>query len=224
MKTLGFMRVAIVAALVIGSAAGAAALLTSCGTPPPPPRPVVQPGVVPNDLVTESLGRTIRAATPVYYTMPIDDALAVLGPPQGELRDLVILRRFARTRGARAYYWQTRSTTLYVVFDRRAKLVLNVVVVDDSTDSGTEVLVTREEVLSMQIKPGMSVGHVLRVMGPPTRFEEERRADGRQIDRLVYESADDIAPPVTIDVDHDALTVISVSTVPTEPLGPEGLE
>lgn len=219
MKTPGFVRIVVIATAVAACAGVAAALLTSCGTPPAP-RPLVQPGAVPADRVDEGLGRTIRAGTPVYYRMPIDEALAILGPPHGELRDMVILRRFERTKGARAYYWQTPSTTLYVLFDRRADLVQNVIVVEDDTNVGTEVLVTRAEVLSLRITPGMGVGEVLKIMGPPTRFEKARMAEGGPVDRLIYEPTDDVAPGVIIEVDHEKLEVIHVSTAPREELGP----
>jgi hypothetical protein len=220
MKRLGLARVVLCAAVVLGSAGVLTGLLTSCGSPPPALRPVVQPGAVPDDRVREGLDRTIRAGTPLYYKMPIDEALAILGPPYGELRDTVILRRFERTKGARAYYWQTASTTLYVVVDRREKLVRNVIIVDDDTNVGNEVLVTRAEVLSLRITPGMGVGEALKIMGQPTRFEETRTGEGGPVSRLIYEPADDIAPAVIIEVDSDKLVVIHVSTASREEFGP----
>ncbi|MBN1917883.1 MAG: hypothetical protein JW889_08245 [Verrucomicrobia bacterium] len=217
MRTLGLFRIAAVAAINV---CAVAVLLTSCMSTSPPPRPLVRPGPVPDDRVDEGLARTVRAGTPIYYGMPIDEAIEILGPPHGELGDMVILRRFNRTKGARAAYWQTRSTTLYVVYDRRAKLVQNVIVVEDDTNIGIEVLVTRAEVFSLRITPGMSVAEALRIMGPPTRFEEARTAEGGSVDRLLYEPEESIGPAVIIEVDRQTFEVLRVSTAPGDELGP----
>ena len=224
MSRFGSMGVTSGAVVAVCAAAGVlltAAMLTSCTTtPPPPPRPLVQQGAVPDDRVSESLGRMLRAPMPVYYKMPLAEALDVLGPPVGELRDMIILRRFGRIEAARAYYWPTRSTTLYLVFDRRDKLVRNLIVVDDATNVGAEVLLTREEILSLRVKPGMSAGQVLKIMGAPDRVESAQAVEGGRVDRLFYDPDDEVAPAVIIEIDRDTLTVIYVSTAPYEELGP----
>ena len=97
----------------------------------------------------------MRAPMPVYYLMPLDEALAVLGEPHREQKDMWVLRAFARTEGGRAYAWYCREATLYLVFRRRSKEVVNLIVVDDVTNMGQEFMLTREELLSARIWPDM---------------------------------------------------------------------
>ncbi len=197
-----------------------AAALVSCTWREPAPRPPVPQGWVAWDRVQACLGDMMRAAMPVHYLMPVDEALEVLGEPHGELRDLFILRKFARTRRARAYYWHSHEATLYLVYGRRSRLVENLIVVDDVTNMGTEVLLTREEILSTRIKPGMGVDQVFKIMGEPDRIEEPWAADAGKIDRFWYEPAGKVAPPVCIDIDRTTLKVLFVSTAPREEMGP----
>jgi hypothetical protein len=207
----------ILTAVLLVAAAAAAA---SCTARRQHARPRVPQGWVPWDRVQACLGDMMRAPTPVHYQMPVDDALKVLGPPHGELKDLFVLRDFARTRNARAYYWHARDATLYLVYRRSSRLVENLIVVDDITNMGTEVLLTRAEVLSTRIKPGMGAHKVYEIMGPPDSIETWHASDGAVIDRFWYESPDEIAPPVYIDVDRAAVNVIAVSTAPQEETGP----
>lgn len=197
-----------------------AATVASCSARGPRPRPPVPQGWVPWDRVRACLGDMMRAPMPVHYQMPLDEALEMLGPPHGELKDMFILRRFARTGNARAYYWHRRDATLYLVYGRSSKLVENLIVVDDITNVGTEVLLAREEILSTRIKPGMGAHEVYRIMGGPDSIETWQASDGAVIDRFWYKPPDRIAPPVYIDVDRATLEVVFVSTAPQEETGP----
>jgi hypothetical protein len=207
----------ILTAILLSAVAVAAA---SCMARRQQPRPPVPQGWVPWDRVQACLGNMMRAPMPVHYHMPLDDALKVLGPPHGELKDLFVLRRFARTDRARAYYWHARDATLYLIYRRSSRLVENLIVVDDITNMGTEVLLTRAEILSARIKPGMGAHQVYEIMGKPDSIETWHASDGAVIDRFWYQSPDEIAPPVYIDVDRAATEVIAVSTAPQEETGP----
>jgi outer membrane protein assembly factor BamE (lipoprotein component of BamABCDE complex) len=198
----------------------AAAAVASCTARRSEPRSPVPQGWVPWDRVQACLSPMTRAPMPVYYQMPVDEALEALGPPHGELKDLFILRTFDRTRNARAYYWHARDATLYLVYGRSKGLVENLIVVDDVTNMGTEVLLTREEVLSTRIKPGMGAHEVYEIMGEPDSIETWHASDGAVIDRFWYEPPGEIAAPIYIDVDRGALKVVAVSTAPQEETGP----
>jgi len=199
---------------------GIVAALGSCVWREAPPRPPVMQGWVSEDRVRECLSGMMRAPMPVYYLMPLDEALAVLGEPHREQKELSVLRAFARTEGARAYAWYYHEATLYLVFSRRGKKVVNLIVVDDVTNMGQEVMLTREEILSAHIRPGMGVDRVYKIMGVPDRVEELRIGRDEEIDRFWYESGSEIASPVFIDIDRERLTVVSVSTAPEEETGP----
>ena len=210
MRTLG------VIVLVLIAAAGS----VSCTARREAPKLPVQQGWVPEDRVQACLGPMLRAPMPVHYLMPVDEALEVLGQPHGELKDLLFLRNFPRTKGARAYCWHAGASTLYLVYERKSRLVRTLIVVDDVTNMGTEILLTRDEILSARIKPGMGVGEVYRIMGKPDRIEVSRTQGGDIIDRFWYDPPQEVAPPVYIEIDRATLTVIYVSTAPTAETGP----
>jgi hypothetical protein len=203
-------------ALIGAMAAG----LTACQWGESTPRRPVPRGWVAWDLVQDCLGESMRAPMPVHYRMPLDDALAVLGPPQGELKDVSVLRDFPRTDRARAYYWQFSRATLYLVFESRTKAVLNMIVVDDATNMGQDIMPTREEILSLRVKPGMGADEVYRIMGPPDRVERFRESGYENVDRFCYEPEGEIASPIFIDINPETLTVIGVSTAPKPETGP----
>ena len=204
-------------ALLLGVMAVA---LGACTLHEPPPKRAVPRGWVAWDRMEACVGEMMRAPMPVHYLMPVEEALEVLGEPHGQLRDVSALKAFARTEGSRVYYWHSREATLYLVVGRRGKAVVNMIVVDDVTNVGQEVMLTREEILSARIRAGMGVDQVYRVMGAPDRVENVRGAGGEEIDRFWYDPADRITPPVFIDVDRKTLTVVSVSTAPREKTGP----
>ncbi len=206
--------------LTAGVLGGLVAAVVSCTFDEAPPKRPVPQGWVSWDTVQECLGGMARAPMPVHYLMPVDEALAVLGEPHGELRDMFTLREFSRVAGARAYYWHFRRSTLYVVVGRRNKLVENMIVVDDVTNAGQEVILTREEILSARIEPGMGVDEVYTIMGRPDRIDGPRVTGLETIDRFWYEPAGTIAPPVSIDVDRTTFKVVGVSTAPVEEMGP----
>jgi len=160
------------------------------------------------------------APMPVHYHMPIDEAVTILGPPHGGLKDMVTLRKFPRTDGARAYYWHRREATLYIVYDRRSRLVENMIVADDETQMGVQVLLTRREILSARIAPGMNVTDIYRIMGRPDRIDETTASDGRVVDRFWYNPDGPMASVILIEIDQDSLEVTYVSTSPREETGP----
>ncbi len=210
MRTLG------VIVLVLIAAAGS----VSCTARREALKLPVQQGWVPDDRVQACLGPMLRAPMPVHYLMPLDEALDVLGQPHGELKDLMFLRSFPQTDGARAYFWHAGASTLYLVYDRKSRLVRTLIVVDDVTNMGTEILLTRREILSARVKPGMGVGEVYRIMGKPDRIEVSRTQRGALIDRFWYDPPQEVAPPIRIEIDRATLTVIYVSTAPTAETGP----
>jgi len=197
-----------------------AVALGACTLREPPPKPAVPRGWVAWDRVEACVGEMMRAPMPVHYMMPVDEAFKVLGEPHGELRDTSALKAFARTEKARAYYWHSREATLYLVVARREKAVVNMIVVDDVTNMGQEVMLTREEILSARVRVGMGADQVYKIMGAPDRVESMRTGADEEIDRFWYEPADKIAPPVFIDIDRKTLTVVAVSTAPMEEMGP----
>jgi hypothetical protein len=194
--------------------------LASCGfreleSVQPVPR-----GWVAWDRVQECLGDMMRAPMPVHYRMPLDEALNVLGRPDGEVKDMFVLKDFVPPAGFGAYRWSFRKATLYLIYSRRAKLVETLVVVDEQTRVGQEVILTREEILSTRVKPGMGAHEVYEIMGEPDRVEAVRGGGDEQIDRFWYEPEGKKAPPVYIDVDRTTLKVIFVSTAATGETGP----
>jgi len=194
--------------------------LGACTLREPPPKRAVPRGWVAWDRMEACVGKMMMAPMPVHYLMPVEEALEVLGEPHGELRDISALKVFSRTEGSRAYYWHSREATLYLVVNRRSKAVVNMVVVDDVTNVGQEVMLTREEILSARVRAGMGVDKVYKIMGAPDRVETVRGGGGEEIDRFWYDPPDRITPPVFIDVDRETLTVVSVSTAPKEEMGP----
>jgi hypothetical protein len=212
MKTLRVLMAGLVGGLVVA--------VVSCTFDEPPPKPPVPRGWVSWDTIQECLGAMARAPMPVHYLMPVDEAFRALGEPHGELKEMFVLRQFSRVEGARAYYWHFRESTLYVVVGRRSGLVENMVVVDDVTNVGQEVILTREEILSARIKPGMGVGEVYKIMGRPDRIDGPRVTGLETIDRFWYESPGKVAPPVSIDIDRTTFKVVAVSTAPVEEMGP----
>lgn len=211
MRTLGF--VVLVLIMVVAAS-------VSCTGRREAPKLPVQQGWVPADRVEACLGSMLHAPMPVHYLMPLDEALEVLGRPHGTLKDLQFLRNFPRTKGTRAYCWHAGASTLYLVYDRTSRLVQTLIVVDDVSNMGVEILLTREEILSARIKPGMSVGEVYRIMGKPDRIEVSQTERREPIDRFWYEPPPDLAPPIYIEIDRATLKVIYVSTAPTPETGP----
>jgi len=202
----------------------AGTVLVSCTFRRPEPTPPVPRGWVAWDRVQECLGDMMRAPMPVHYLMPLDEALDVLGPPHGQVKDMFILKDFAPPKGFGAYYWRHRSATLYLIFARKSRLVEALVVVDDVTMVGQEIVLTREEILSARIKPGMGAHRVYEIMGEPDRIEGLRVGGDEKVDRFWYEPAGKKALPVYIDVDRTTLKVILVSTAPPEEMGPPDIE
>jgi len=198
----------------------ALATLASCTWHEPPPTPSVPRGHVSWERIQECLSAMMRAPMPVHYMMPVGEAVKVLGEPHGQLTEMRVLKAFAPARGARAYFWHFHRATLYIVFDRKARLVENVIVVDDMTHMGTEMLLTREEILSARLKVGMTAADVYRIMGKPDRIETLYVGDKKRADRFWYEPAGKFAAPICIDIDLATLEVIFVSTAPMEDTGP----
>ena len=211
MRTLGF------AVLVLIMAVAAS---VSCTARREAPRLPVQQGWVPEDRVQACLGPMLQAPMPVHYLMPVEEALDVLGQPHGELKELLFLRKFPRTQGARAYFWHARASTLYLAYDRKSRLVRTLVVVDDVSNTGVEILLTRQEILSARIKLGMGVDEVYRIMGRPDRIEASLTQSGGMIDRFWYDPPSDVASPIYIEIDRATLEVIYISTAPTLEMGP----
>lgn len=209
MRTFGVVALLLV---VVGS--------VSCMAPREEPRLPVQQGWVPEDRVQACLGSMLHAPMPVHHLMPVDEALEVLGEPHGEVKNLLFLRNFPRTQGGRAYYWYARASTLYLVYDPKSRLVRSLIVVDDVSNTGVEILLTREEILSAQVKPGMGADEVYRIMGKPSRIEASRTQGGDIIDRFWYDPPHDVASPIYIEIDRATLTVVYVSTSPTAEMGP----
>lgn len=208
-------------AVVLAPALACLALcLVSCVERPPEIRPPIQQGWVPQDRVDACLAPMMDAPMPVYYNMPIDEATAILGPPHGELKDMVTLRKFPRTEGRRAYYWHQREATLYVVYDRGSRLVENMIVADDETQTGVQVLLTRREILSARVALGMNVTDVYRIMGRPDRIDEAAAGTGRAVDRFWYNPDGPMASVILIEIDQDSLEVVYVSSAPQEETGP----
>jgi hypothetical protein len=200
--------------------AGLALCLASCAERAPQFRPPIRQGWVPDDRVDACLAPMMDAPMPVYYHMPLDEAVAILGPPHGELKEMFPLREFPRTKGAGAYLWHQREATLYLVYDRRARLVENMIVVDDETNMGVEILLTRREILSTRVAPGMNVTDVYRIMGRPDRIDETTARGGHIADRFWYDPDGPMAPVMYIEIDRDSLQVTYVSTAPQEETGP----
>jgi hypothetical protein len=190
---------------------------------PEPVRPVPR-GWVAWDRVQECLGDMMRAPMPVHYLMPLDEALDVLGPPDGQVKDMFLLKDFAPPKDFGAYRWSFRNATLYVVYARRSRLVETLVVVDEDTMVGQEVILTREEILSARVKAGMGAHQLYEIMGEPDRVEALRGGGDEQIDRFWYEPAGKKAPPVYIDVDRTTLKVVFVSTAAAVDTGPPQVE
>jgi hypothetical protein len=210
MRTLGVVAATLLAGLV----------LASCGFRRPESVLPVPRGWVAWDRVQECLGGMMLAPMPVHYLMPVSDALDVLGRPDGEVKDMFLLKDFVPPRGFGAYRWSFRHATLYLIYSRRTRLVETLVVVDAETGAGQEVVLTREEILSTRVKPGMGIRELYAIMGEPDRVEEVRGGGNQPIDRFWYEPAGKKAPPVYIDVDRKTFKVVFVSTAAAEETGP----
>jgi hypothetical protein len=203
-----------------GLVLGVALCLASCAERASGVRPPLQQGWVPQDRIDACLAPMMTAPMPVHYHMPVDEAVTILGPPHGELRETLVLRKFPRTEGARAYYWHRRDATLYVVYDRRSRLVENMIVADDTTDMGVEILLTRREILSARVALDMNVTEVYRIMGKPDRIDQSTARDGRAVDRFWYDSDGPMTPGVFIEIDRATFEVTYVSTALQEETGP----
>lgn len=212
-------RALTVAALAL-ALAGLALCLVSCFDQPPEMRSPIRQGWVPQDRVDACLATMMKAPMPVYYHMPIDEAVDIVGPPQGELTDMTTLRKFPRTDGARAYYWFRGDATLYIVYGRRSRLVENVIVADEDTQMGVQVLLTRREILSARLTIGMNVTDVYRIMGRPDRIEEITKNDGRTVDRFWYDPDGPIGSTILVEIDQASLEVTYVSSALQEEPGP----